>query len=74
MKGRTKIRCARAYFGTRNMLSYSHHKKQAFNLRKTGGQDKMEKFIYWIKRTLHHSKRKRSIGGTLVDLPIFLDN
>ena len=61
MKGRTKIRCARAYFGTRKMLSYSHHKKQAFNLRKTGGQDKMEKFIYWIKRTLHHSKQCNSL-------------
>lgn len=25
-------------------------------------------------KQLIHKKRKRSIGGTLVDLPIFLDN
>ena len=75
IKGRTKIRCARADFGTRKMLSYSHHKKQASNLRKTGGQDKMEKFIYWIKRTLHHSKHCNSLcirfesgDGTTVNL------
>ena len=29
LQQRTKIRCARADFGTRNMLSYSHHKKEA---------------------------------------------
>ena len=50
-----------ADFGNRNVISYSHHKKQASNLRKTGGQDKMEKFIYWIKRTLHHSKQCNSL-------------
>ena len=29
LQQRTKIRCARADFGTCNMLSYSHHKKEA---------------------------------------------
>ena len=29
LQQRTKIRCARADFGTRNMLSYSHHRKEA---------------------------------------------
>jgi hypothetical protein len=40
----TKIRVARADFGTRNMLSYSHHKKEIKNLSYDG------LFLYFLKQ------------------------
>ena len=33
-----------------------------------------QQYKIFYKKTVKHFSRKRSIGGTLVDLPIFLDN